>query len=600
MPVLVVQSGPNAGSRFDLSDEPVTIGRSDSNAIAITDYKASRVHAQFEREEAGAYIIRDLNSSNGTRVNGTQVTEAKLAFGDEVQVGNTVLIFEPSGQDEAQADASKGPMLTDEDDWIKGIVGAASAEGGKDDLLENLVAQQDVRALRKAQESLVIISKITADIGSIFDLNDLLPAILDSVLPALNADRGFIALCDPNTGEIDASKMHSATHDDSEIAVSRTMLSHVIETAKGVLTSNALEDERFKMGLSIAAQQIHSAMCVPLKSKDQILGVLQVDTRQSSDAFNIDDLNLLTIIAQEAAVAVENARLVQENLRAERLAAVGQTVAGLAHDIKNILQGMKGGSLLVQQGIENQDFALLTPGWEVMDRNEKRLTDLVFDMLNFSKDREPEYELSDLNGLTDEVALLMHERAARESIEVVTDLDESILLIEVDAKQIHRALLNLVSNAIDAIEEEEGRVTISTRWQPEGEHAEVAVTDTGTGIPEDKIARIFDVFESSKGSRGTGLGLAMVKKILDEHGGDIAVESEVGVGTTFRLSLPKRNPTEPGPEVAEAEDDEMDLETDEDFIDLETDQDIQPLKPSHDETDTGDDEVAIDLEDDDE
>ena len=107
MPVLIVQSGPNAGDRIELCDEPMTMGRSDSNTIPINDYKASRVHAQIEREEAGAYILRDLNSSNGTRINGTQVTEARLAFGDEVQIGKFTAVFVDVGG------ASPGELLDD-------------------------------------------------------------------------------------------------------------------------------------------------------------------------------------------------------------------------------------------------------------------------------------------------------------------------------------------------------------------------------------------------------------------------------------------------------------------------------------------------------
>jgi len=235
-------------------------------------------------------------------------------------------------------------------------------------------------------------------------------------------------------------------------------------------------------------------------------------------------------------------RLEREKADADRLAVVGQTVAGLAHGIKNVLQGLEGGLFVVETAIEDHDDTLLARGWEMIQNNILRITALVKDLLSYSKERAPEYGRVDPNALAEEVCALFDLRAEEQSIQIVRDFDPNIDPILVDQRGIHTALTNLVSNALDACEidpeERDHLIVVRTRQDP-SDGVVFDVSDNGIGVDEDSQEKIFSVFFSTKGSKGTGLGLLVTSKIVHEHGGDISFDSAPGVGTTFTINLPR-------------------------------------------------------------
>ncbi len=239
-------------------------------------------------------------------------------------------------------------------------------------------------------------------------------------------------------------------------------------------------------------------------------------------------------------------RLQQELLQSERLATIGQTVAGLAHGIKNILHGLKGGSYLVDIGIKRNDTTKLKNGWESVKRNIDRTSELVMDLLTYTKERVPEYENCVPNEIAADVADLLQGHARSNDIELILELDSTIGTVSMDPRTVHRVLLNLMSNAIDACLFDENtqknwRVGLKTT----GEKANVIrfdVTDNGVGMNKEVRSQLFSSFFSTKGHRGTGLGLMNTRKMIDEHQGTIAVTSEPGEGTVFTVRLPYRPP----------------------------------------------------------
>jgi len=235
----------------------------------------------------------------------------------------------------------------------------------------------------------------------------------------------------------------------------------------------------------------------------------------------------------------------QKLVEAERLAAVGQTVAGLAHAIKNITGGLTGGIFVLEKGIELDNKKYLRQGSEMVEGNVSKIKNMAMDLLNYAKDREPEYKLCDPNKPVKEVFDLMVSRARDHGVSLEMDLDDNLPEIWFDEEGIHRTLLNVVTNAIDACTEvsyskNKGEVTLRSRT-PQGWAVEYQVVDNGCGMDEETRAKIFHSFFSTKGSRGTGLGLMITKKIIDEHEGVIEVESEVGKGTKFFIRLPERD-----------------------------------------------------------
>jgi signal transduction histidine kinase len=244
-------------------------------------------------------------------------------------------------------------------------------------------------------------------------------------------------------------------------------------------------------------------------------------------------------------------KLVEEKSRklveAERLAAVGQTVAGLAHAIKNITAGLTGGMYVLEKGIDLDNRSYLSQGWQMIKGNVQKIKGMAVDLLNYAKEREPEYQLCDPNGPAREVYDLMLSRATEVGVALKIDPAQSLPDAWFDREGIHRVLLNLVSNAIDACTDiscasKTCEVFLRT-LKPQGWAVEYQVIDNGCGMDEETRKKVFQIFFSTKGSRGTGLGLMIARKIVDEHGGVIDLSSEKGSGTVFRVRLPEKKPS---------------------------------------------------------
>jgi signal transduction histidine kinase len=243
--------------------------------------------------------------------------------------------------------------------------------------------------------------------------------------------------------------------------------------------------------------------------------------------------------------------LVEEKSRklveAERLAAVGQTVAGLAHAIKNITAGLTGGMYVLEKGIDLENRTYLSQGWQMIKGNVQKIKGMAVDLLNYAKEREPEYQLCDPNLPAQEVYDLMLSRAAEMGVALKIALAQSLPQAWFDREGIHRVLLNLVTNALDACTD----ISCASRTcevllrtlKPRGWAVEYQVTDNGCGMDEETRKKVFQIFFSTKGSRGTGLGLMIAKKIVDEHGGLIDLSSEKDSGTVFRVRLPEKKPS---------------------------------------------------------
>ncbi|GAG52572.1 unnamed protein product, partial [marine sediment metagenome] len=223
-----------------------------------------------------------------------------------------------------------------------------------------------------------------------------------------------------------------------------TIMNMVITQGEAVLSADALADERFHGGESIVAGNIRSAICVPLRSRDKVLGLVQVHNEEGSRQFSEDDQLMMVAIGNAAGMALENARLFQTILRAERLAAVGGVVAGLSHYIKNVLNGMQAGAMVVQMTLQNKDLDGLSKGWEIVRKNLGKVKDLVMDMLSYTKERKLQLEPVNPNDIVSDVLELMQSKAQGRGIRLTANLDSRLGAAMLDPTGIHRVLLNLV------------------------------------------------------------------------------------------------------------------------------------------------------------
>jgi signal transduction histidine kinase len=533
--VLTVLQGPDKGRRFELpTNEPQMIGRS-SESLPLSDQTISRRHAALT-PDMGRWYITDLESSNGTFVNGVRVTERRLLrSGDQVRTGATLFVF---GEDVVQ---KASPVRV-------------AKKGEIDVNIEQIVASNDDSMImavpepsQAAEFQLRVIYELTALIGSVTNKKDLLERVMDVIFEYFKADRGFILLLEhPNDPPEAAVVRHrspvtgrrTVDGEEGRVTVSQTIVRYVTRKGVGVLSSNAMNDTRFSTGDSVQNYGIRSAMCVPIKFKDRLYGVIHLDSKIANYTYTEDQLLLLTAIGVQTGLALANARLYETRLESERLAAVGQTVASLSHSIKNILQGLRGGADVVELGMRKGNVKVLQNGWEIVSRNLERIYELTMNMLAYSKQRHPELEMTNLEHLLAEVMSLVQKQFDNKQVALIADLAPDLPPVPLDASGIHQAMLNLLNNALDAVEPETGAVTIRCAYDEAEEKIRIIVSDNGEGMTAATQKQLFQPFLSTKGLRGTGLGLVVTKKVIDEHGGDISVESTRGQGTTFTLTLP--------------------------------------------------------------
>lgn len=561
---LLVLQGPDKGQRFELPDEQIIIGR-DSSQIPLTDNTASRRHVDISLKD-GVYILTDLESANGTFINGTRVrTPQAIRVGDQLRIGRTLMVF------------GSQPGIRGTRD---GEIEMSGAESGMDSAIMHTVSSNDDSLIlavpdpsAAAVSNLQILYQLGAALGSSFDASQAMAITMDLVFEHVKAERGMILLKDEHTGELSpvvvrtrdqksppspaAEPGTTAPPAEPRIRASRTIIDHVLRSGEGVLSSNAMADRRFSKGKSVHDLGIRSALCVPIKAKHlargnagqntpndnagaDVIGIIYIDSSVRNYTYSPDQLRLLGAIGLQAGMAVQNAMLYQAGIRAERLAAIGETTAALSHSIKNILQALRGGADVVEMGLSGQNVPQASKGWVIVNRNLERIYSLTLNLLAYSRPRSAGAEPVDTGKIVADVVELVARSASEKGIMVVADTPENQPPCPADGEGVHQLLMNLVGNAIDAAPPGSGLVKVVSRYDATTDESVLEVSDNGPGIPPTMKKHLFELFHSTKGNRGTGLGLAVSRKIVEEHEGSITADSPATGGTLFTVRLPMR------------------------------------------------------------
>ncbi len=547
MPSLFVIQGRDQGKRFELRGACVRIGREKGNTVQLHDTEVSRFHAEL-RWQDGRFQLVDLGSSNGTFVNSQLVPQHTLNSGDRVQLGRTLMIF-------TAGDEPGSHVLADDVDIVaqnqfsvgSRIVSSLGQQSGSQ--IFGPESASESPWLARARSNLDVMYHTALAASHTLDIDQLLQRIVELIFEWVEADRGCVMLLDRDTDQLvpTVRRDRKAAAAGDKMEISRTILDYVMQHNEGVLTSDAREDDRWDSAASILRTGVREAICVPMQGRYGVVGVIYIDTyippgrfiQRPSNRFSAEHLKLMVAIGHQAALAVEDTSYYSAMVQAERLAAIGQTIATLSHHIKNILQGIRGGSYLIEEGLKSNEFEIVSKGWAIVDKNQDKISNLVMDMLSFSKEREPEMVPADIHSVVTDVVELTQSRAADAHVVLEWVPDPHMPTLTFDPDAMHRAILNVVTNAIDACEKsEQGRVIIRTQYSPTDRLLRIFVEDNGEGIAPEDLTKIFSVFESRKGSRGTGLGLPVSQKIMREHDGDISVESTPQQGSRFCLYMP--------------------------------------------------------------
>jgi signal transduction histidine kinase len=525
--VLVIQNGELSGRRYKAD---VLIGRDHDCDIRLPDRKVSRRHARVELAADGAFV-EDLGSRHGTLLNSRRVQRHSLKAGDVLQIGKTKIEY------------VVGEGSTDH--WISRPFPAEAA------------LDPDVEARSRNYE---VVLDVARQLQGALTIDDLLQQALSLLFEVIEGDRADIVLLDPETGEIIKGL---ARHRDPEIGeiplnVSRTIIRRVRLDRKPIISVDAHVDARFVGSESVRYHQIRSIVCSPIISGSRVIGAIQLDRFTPVGIFGESESELLQIVGSLLGERIEQARIFDEQAETieqlksarhqlqeqERLAILGRLASGLTHEIRNMLMPFcMSESLFSEVEPTTDQAAILSMMNEALDQ----IVGLVSEVrdLAIGKSVELNIEPHALDEVIRKVARFMRAYPGfqRHTLSLVL---EELPPVECDASRLKLVLINLLRNAVDAMGVA-GDVTIRLGPDPnDGRIVRIEVSDTGAGIPPEAQARIFEPFFTTKSDSGTGLGLDICRKIIEQHAGRIECQSEVGKGTTMVVSLPFQGRKEGG------------------------------------------------------
>jgi len=296
--------GPVEGKTFFLKRFPFQIGRDPKSDLVLNESHVSLQHAIVVKEDNGIFVV-DLGSTNGTLVNGKQTPRAAVKDGDTIQVGSSA--FQVASGGFTTSKLARTPAETPPIDDTAETKAFATLKGF--DQTAYLQPGEDVAQLRKSHEALRILYGADSIMEDVRDLEATLSKVIDLVDDVFDADRAFLMLIDPESGEL---RFQTERPKDAEITVSATISAQVLRDHESVLSLDAMSDRRFAAAQSIMKQGVRSVMCVPLKSADRILGMIYIDKASQVNRYDEDDLKLLTAIGSKAGVGVENALLYRD------------------------------------------------------------------------------------------------------------------------------------------------------------------------------------------------------------------------------------------------------------------------------------------------
>jgi signal transduction histidine kinase/CheY-like chemotaxis protein len=412
--------------------------------------------------------------------------------------------------------------------------------------------------LERRVKELNILYGVGKSVTSLLDLEKVLNRIVEAAVFVTGAEEGSLLLVDKDTGELylrAARNLGEKFARGFRLKVEHSIAGQVVKRGQPILESTQ-DEETLKVKTGYL---VKSLVNVPLKAKDEVIGVLVVNNKVSSRPFTDNDVHLLSALADYATIAILNAQLYEETkrwseelerkveertqelraaqeqlLQSERLASIGQLAAGVAHEINNPMGVILG----FAQGIVKtlpEDDPLRKP-LTTIEKESLRCKRIVQNLLDFARHSEPTLHLTNINELIDTSCELVEHQTSLQNVKLVKGYDPALPSIMADPNQLQQVFINTMLNAYQAMPNG-GTLHITTSTV--GSELQVTFTDTGTGIPLENIQNIFDPFFTTKEvGEGTGLGLSVSYGIIKAHGGDIEVESQVGKGTTFVIKLP--------------------------------------------------------------
>ena len=416
--------------------------------------------------------------------------------------------------------------------------------GPRDEVLE-----QRIDVLQRRIAYLERIVKVSQILNSTLSLEPLLDIIIQSATELTHTEACSIMLLDKRTGELHFSHSIGQGSEglrDVTVPLDDSIAGWIVRKRKPLLIRDAKTDSRWHSQVDKTIDfDTRSILGVPLKVKDEIIGVMELLNKVGDQGFSQDDIQIANTLAAQAAIAIENARLLDELQRAyDDLAELDQLksdfVSVASHELRTPLAVILGYASFLRDEVSGEAGEQL----EIVLQSAMRLRSIIDDMVNLrhvdTGESQLEHDVFSMTELISEVSNEFFELARAKELVLRIDLPDDPLKIDADRQKIYLVLANLVSNAIK-FTPDQGRVQVSA--ERKGEELWIAVMDTGIGIPERDHNRIFDRFYQVEPSltrryEGMGLGLSIAKDMVELHNGRVWVESVAGKGSRFTIVLP--------------------------------------------------------------
>ena len=389
------------------------------------------------------------------------------------------------------------------------------------------------------------LASVSRTINSTLNLDEALRAITKEACDLMRARMCSLMLLDESRDWLDLRASYGAGDayiKKPRLSVEESLLGVVVRRKKPQQVANVQADSRYQNVELARRENLVSLLSVPLIFAGQAIGTLNVYTARPYN-FSNEEIKILSALAELSAIAIEKARLyervvdVEEQLRQnEKLSALGLLAAEVAHEIRNPLTVMK----LLYHSL-NLKFDAKDPrnkDAQVIESKIEHLNKIVEQILDFARTTEPKFAPVNLNDLIDELGLLVRHKLANQNVKLIRDMQPDLPLVSGDAPQLEQAFLNLILNAAEAMPDG-GTLTIKTFSTTDGQ-AGITFKDTGSGMSKEQRERAFKNILATTKAKGTGIGLAIVGRIIETHRGQIKISSRLERGTIMHITLPSK------------------------------------------------------------
>jgi signal transduction histidine kinase len=384
------------------------------------------------------------------------------------------------------------------------------------------------------------LKELSREISTVIDLQQLFKLIVVGIAKTVRVDKvSMLIRKDPYiwSGLIGKFGTEEEQITPFNMEMDGAFVSYLSKQTELIITEEIVDED-----IKSALNKFEASVCVPMLSKKGLLGIINIGDKLSQEPYTLEDLELFITLANQASIALENAKLIQREKemihkleQAERLSSLGRFAAGIAHEIKNPLVSIKTFFQIFSDKEETEEDKQELA--ELAAQEIIHIEGLLENLLNFAKPSTPEFSFEDINEILKETILLIKQELVLKGAKLIISKEtEHIPKIMVDRKQIKQVFLNLIYNSLQAMPDG-GEIHITSFYDPAEKELIMRFTDSGYGIAPQEIKKLFDPFYTTKPG-GTGMGLAVSYNIIKRHEGEITVKSTPGMGTTFEIRLP--------------------------------------------------------------